>query len=370
MNFDLTEEQGLLRDLVLRFGSDHYDASKRLAYLRESGGFSRKNWILLAETGLLGFALAEADGGFGGSDADIITVMEALGDFAAVEPVLSSVILGIGAISEAGTAEQRERLLPALVAGERFAAFALYERGGRYNSDRLSTKALGNGDGIVLRGSKQMVLGGAFATDLVVAARDSDHGDIALYLVDAETSGLVRRDYRLADGSVASDIDFQNVSAQPMTGGEQAIQTVLARARLAICGELVGLMGLMLRETLDYLKTRQQFGQALGSFQAIQHRMAECYAKVELSRSQLYRAAGQDGNEGDVRQAAIHGAKAYIGESAMHVGEEAVQLHGGIGTTEELLVGQAFKRVFTLASLFGDADAELRHYIAQTAEAV
>lgn len=364
LNFDLSEEQALLRDLVLRFGADHYDPAKRLAYLNETQGFASTNWRLMAETGLLAFALPEEAGGFGGSDFDIITVMEALGRFVAVEPILPSIILGAGALWEAGTAPQRERLLPLAVSGEHFISLALFERENRFGLSDFRTRAAIDGDGHVLSGSKQVVLGGGFATHLIVAAQLDGDTEPRLFLVDADAPGLGIRNYRLVDGSVASDIGFSDVPAQLMDCSDGALDAVLARARLAICAELVGLMDMMFQATLEYLKTRKQFGQPLGSFQALQHRMADCYARLELSRSQLYRAAGNSSGRG--RDAAIAGAKIYISESAMHIGQEAVQLHGGIGTTEELLVGQAFKRVLALAALFGDADSEISAYVRLT----
>lgn len=364
LNFDLSEEQALLQDLVLRFGADHYDPAKRLAYLSETQGFAPTNWRMMAETGLLAFALPEEAGGFGGSDFDIITVMEALGRFVAVEPILPSIILGAGALWEAGTAPQRERLLPLAVSGEHFISLALFERENRFGLADFRTRATIDGDGHVLSGSKQVVLGGGFATHLIVAAQLDGHAEPRLFLVDADAPGLGIRNYRLVDGSVASDIGFSDVPAQLMDCCDGALDAVLARARLAICAELVGLMDMMFQATLEYLKTRKQFGQPLGSFQALQHRMADCYARLELSRSQLYRAAGNSSGRG--RDAAIAGAKIYISESAMHIGQEAVQLHGGIGTTEELLVGQAFKRVLALAALFGDADSEISAYVRLT----
>ncbi|MDI1297225.1 MAG: acyl-CoA dehydrogenase, partial [bacterium] len=186
-------------------------------------------------------------------------------------------------------------------------------------------------------------------------------GKPGLFLIKADAPGLSGRVYRMTDGSTASDLTLTRVPAEPMAGGMEALAMTLSDARLAICAELVGLMGMMFDATLDYIKTRKQFGQPIGSFQAIQHRMADSYTRVELSRSQLYRAAAT-GNDDPGRDAAITGAKAYIAASAMTLGEEAIQLHGGIGTTEELMVGQAFKRVMLLASLLGDSDWELRRY--------
>jgi len=370
LDFDVNEEQAMLRDLIGRFGADHYDPVKRLAYLREPRGFSGTNWQTLAETGLLAFALPESAGGFGGSDIDIITAMEGFGRFVAVEPLLSSILMGAGGIHAAGTQEQRDRLLPDIVAGTSFAALALFEHQSRFGLTHISTVAEGDGADVRINGAKQMVLGGGFADHLVVLARSGTGGPLGLYLVDARGSGVAQREYRLTDGMLASDIRFTGAPAQPMAGGEEALDRVIAQTRLAICAELLGLMETMFHQTLDYLKTRTQFGQPLGAFQALQHRMADCYARLELSRSQLYRAAGTGEADAGARRRAILGAKAYISESAMHVGEEAVQLHGGIGVTEELLVGQAFKRVVTLSTLFGDAGTEIDGYVTLTAQAV
>lgn len=367
MNFDLNEEQVMLQDLVRRFGAEHYDPVRRLAYLREPDGFSRSHWAMLAQTGLLSFALPEAAGGFGGAPADIMVVMEALGRFVAVEPILPSVIMGMGALWQAGTVAQHDALLQRAAAGEALLSLALFEREARFGHALTRTAATADGDIWRITGAKTMVLGGSFATHHVTAAMTEGERAIRLFLVEAGAEGLEQRDYRLADGSLASDIRFTATPAQAMQGGEAALEAVLTQARLAICAELVGLMDMMLQTTLDYLKTRRQFGQPLGAFQAIQHRMADCYARVELSRSQLFRAAGTQ-TAGNPCPAATTGAKAYISESAMHVGEEAVQLHGGIGTTEELLVGQAFKRVLLLASLLGDADTEITSYARMTRE--
>lgn len=362
LNFDLNEEQVMLQDLVARFGADHYDPVKRLAHLREPDGFSRKNWSMLADTGLLAFALPQDAGGFGGAPGDITTVMEALGRFVAVEPILPSVIMGMGALVQAGTAEQRDGPLMQAASGEAFVSLALFERDSRFGTGNLKTTARSVGDGWQIDGAKQAVLGGGFATHHVVVASIDGQAGHGLFLVKADAPGLTRRDYRMVDGGVASDIDFAATPAQAMDGGEAALNAVLTQTRLAIAAELVGLMDMMFQATLDYLKTRKQFGNPLGTFQALQHRMADCYARVELSRSQLFRAAGTQSNGGLCAEA-VTGAKAYIAESAMHVGEEAVQLHGGIGTTEELLVGQAFKRVLLLASLLGDADTEVAAYV-------
>lgn len=359
MDFDLSEEQRLLRDLIERYAGDRFDPVKRLAYLREERGFSAEGWRILAETGVLAFPFAEALGGLGGGAAELITVMEALGRGAVTEPVLPVLLLGGGAIAQAGTPAQRARLLPPLIAGEAFAALAHAEHQARFRTDHVATRAVPGDGGARLAGAKRMVLGGPFADDFVVSALD-EAGRIGLYLVARDAPGLSRRDYRMIDGSLASDLELAGVEAEPMEGDAETLDAVLADARLAICGELAGLMALMFDATLDYVKTRNQFGQPLGRFQAIQHRMADNYSRLELSRSQLYRAAA--GPVGDGREAALAAAKAFISANALALGEDAIQLHGGIGTTEELIVGQAFKRVLLLASLLGDGEWELRRY--------
>nr|WP_281374184.1 acyl-CoA dehydrogenase [Sphingobium fontiphilum] len=211
-----------------------------------------------------------------------------------------------------------------------------------------------------INGEKICVLGGSFADLLLVSALD-DAGGGSVLLVEAGSAGVSRVHYRLVDGSVASDIRFDNAVGKPLQRGGAALAVVLDQSRLAIAAELMGLMTRIFDATVDYVKTREQFGQPIGRFQAIQHRLADCYALVELSRSQLYRAAAQMPGT-DAAHAAIVGAKAFISSSATTVAEEAVQLHGGIGTTEELMVGQAFKRVLLLTRLLGDVDHDLRSY--------
>lgn len=361
MNFDLSEEQRLLRDLIEKFAADRYDAVRRLAYVREADGFSRANWTTLAEMGVLAFPFDEADGGFGGGPIELITIMEAIGRAVATEPLLSAIVLGAGPLARGGSTEQRDRWLPLVVSGHAIVALAHGEREARFGQRPVSTRATQAGGVVQLTGAKQMILSGSAADAFVVSAIEAD-GTVGLYLVDGAAAGLERRGYRLIDGSVACDLVLRSVVAEPLSGGGAMLDAVLDDARLAICAEMLGLMTMMFDATLDYIKTRSQFGQPIGAFQAIQHRMAGDYSRLELSRSQLYRAAGRD--PGDVgRPAAIAAAKAYISGCATILGEDAIQLHGGIGTTEELLVGQAFKRVMLLASLLGDGDWETRRYL-------
>lgn len=364
MNFDLNEEQVLLRDLITRFASDRYDSVRRLNYLREPNGFCRKNWSVLADAGALAFAFPEQYGGFGGGSVALITVMEALGRWVALEPLLPVIVLAGGVLRLAGSERQQQGLFPALGAGEQFLALAHFEKQARFNDQNIVTKALaaadGGGGGVRLSGKKHMVLGGPYADRLIVSARDAA-GDLRLYVVAADAAGVAKEDYRLADGSAASDVTLTNVEADIMPGGAAELELALTETRLASAAELVGLMSMIFDATLDYIKTRNQFGQSLGQFQAIQHRMADHYSRLELSRSQLIRAAAQPDGSPE-RNAAVTGAKAFISTHAVQLAEDAIQLHGGIGTTEELMVGQAFKRVLVVSELFGDVDWELRRY--------
>lgn len=365
MNFDLNEEQTLLRDLVERFVADRYDPMRRLSYVAEPQGFSIKGWTILAETGLLALPFSEDYGGLGGGAVELITVAEALGRGVATEPFLPVILTAATLIDRSGSDAMKADLLPPIIAGLSLPALAHLERGARFLATRPQTRAAG--DAVRVSGAKTCVIGGGFADLLLVTATDEKDAT-GVYLVDAAAQGITRTDYRLVDGSVASDIQFADVPATLLPQGASVLDSVLDQARLAIIAEMLGLMGHMFDATVDYVKTRQQFGQPIGRFQAVQHRLAEGYAKVELSRSQLYRAAAQAPGTLEAH-AAIIGAKAYISGCAMKVAEEAVQLHGGIGTTEELMVGQAFKRTMLLAALLGDADWDLRHYVQLTAAA-
>lgn len=367
MNFDLNEEQSLLRDLVERFVADHYDPIRRLSYIAEPCGFSRQTWQILAETGLLALPFSQELGGLGGGAVELITVAEALGKGVATEPLLPVILTAASLIERGGSDAMKAALLPRIIAGECLPALAHLERSARFLATKPQVRALGRDGQARINGTKTCVMGGGYADILLVTACDED-GAPGVYLVAADAEGVQRTDYRLVDGSVASDIQFQHVPAERLPQGHAVLEGVLDQARLAIIAELIGLMAHMFDATVDYVKTRQQFGQPIGRFQAVQHRLADGYAMVELSRSQLYRAAAQNPGTAEAH-AAIVGAKAYISGCAMKIAEEAVQLHGGIGTTEELMVGQAFKRTMLLAALLGDADWDLRHYVQLTAAA-
>lgn len=367
MNFDLTEDQSLLKAAVERFVTDRYggDIERRRGYRAEPSGFSAENWRMLADLGLLGLTLPEDVGGLGGGRVELITAFEALGRGLVVEPVLDALVAG-ALLGRAGTAAQRADWLPRLIAGEGRLALAHPEAAARFNLAHVATTARAAGDGFVLTGEKTAVLGGADADGLIVSARLKgglrDRDGIGFFLVPGDAAGVHRRGYRIADGGVAAEVVLRDVAVPGgarLAGGLDALENVAALARLAACAEMLGLAGLLLDATVGYAKTRQQFGQPLGKFQVLAHRLTDAYVAVEQARGQVLRAA-LSSEDGLARAAAA--AKAFVTEAAMSVAHTAVQVHGGMGVTDELAVGHALKRIRVLALTFGDAEAALADY--------
>jgi alkylation response protein AidB-like acyl-CoA dehydrogenase len=351
MDFALSEEQQMLRSIAERFVAEKYDEPRRRRYRASSRGYSHENWSLLAELGFLGLPFARSDGGLAGSPADSITVMEAMGRGLVVEPILDEILIGGALLSVAGTAEQKHRLITPIIAGSTHVVLAHAEHGTRFDM-RPSDTRLRTGR---LYGSKTFVPGGADAYIVTAIEGDSPR----LCLVAATTPGLVRRDYRRIDGSVASELYFNGASAEPMSGGIESLEAIADTARVAASAEMLGIMSSLFETTLDYVRQRKQFGKPLGSFQALQHRLADLYVSLEQARSLLYRSALTVSSE---RGGAIAAAKSYISTAAVHLGEECIQFHGGMGVSDELSIGHGHKRILLLASLFGDADHELARY--------
>jgi alkylation response protein AidB-like acyl-CoA dehydrogenase len=364
MNFDLDEDQRLLKASVERFAADRYggDIERRRRYRAEPAGFSADNWRALAELGLLALPVSTSGGGLGGGPVDLIVASEALGAGLVVEPWLDAVVVAGGLIDRAGTAAQREHWLPRLTTGGGRLALAHAERAARYELDVVNTLAQPRpGGGYGLSGGKTFVLHGVGADAYLVSARDES--GVGFFLVPADAKGVEARRYTLADGSPAQELVLHGVlvpAEARLAGGMAAFAEVVAVASLAASAEMLGLMKLLFDATLAYAKTRQQFGAPIGSFQVLQHRLVDAYASVEQARSMLYRAVLAPPGEAWRRQAA--GAKAFIAEAALAVGHTAVQIHGGMGMTDELMVGHAHKRILVLWSLFGDPAAQLRRY--------
>lgn len=371
MDFDLSEEQQLLKDSVERLLGDHSSFEQRQANRKEPDGWSRALWAKYAELGVLGLAFEEAHGGLGAGPVETMVVMEALGRALALEPYLATVVLAGGLIRHAGSDAQKSSLVPRIADGSLILAFAHGERQARYELADVATTARKDGDDWVIDGEKGIVLHGDSADELIVSARISgqrrDRDGIALFLVDANASGIVRRGYPTVDGLRAAEIAFSGVRVKADgalgTPGKAlaTIERVVDEAIAALAAESIGVMSVMHEMTVDYLKTRKQFGTAIGAFQVLQHRSVDMLIALEQARSMAYYATmmATDPDAAE-RRKAMAAAKVQIGRSGKFVGQQAIQLHGGIGMTEEYKVGHYFKRMTMIDTLFGPADHHLR----------
>ncbi len=370
MDFDLTDEQRLLKDSVDRLIADQYQFEQRKKYLAEPDGWSRNAWKQYAELGLLGLPFDERHGGFGGGPVETMIVMETFGRGLVLEPYFATVILGGGLLRHAATPEQQQALIPEVAQGKLKLAFAHVERHSRYDLADVATTARRDGADWVLDGAKSVVLHGDCADRLLVTARVSgdrrDRTGIGLFLVDPSAPGVSRRGYPTQDGLRAAEVTLSGVHVP--TGdvlGEAgaalpAIEHVVDEAIAALCAEAVGTMQAMHELTLEYLKTRQQFGRPIGQFQVLQHRSVDMLVALEQARSMAMFAAVMAGEQDATeRRRAMAAAKVQIGRSGRHIGQEAIQLHGGIGMTMEYNVGHYFKRMTMIDMLFGDADIHL-----------
>jgi len=373
MDFTLTEEQKLLKESAERYLDKEYTFAARRRLTEAAPGFSRDSWKAFADLGWLGVGIPEEFGGFGGSGAEAAVLMEAFGGVLVAEPYLATCVLGGGVMRLAGSPAQKKALLPKVATGGLLLAFAFAEPGSRYELSRVSTRARRNGAGFVLEGHKAVVFDAAAADAIVVAARTAggvaDRDGITLFLIEADAKGLLRRDYPTVDGRSASELMFDRVAvgSEAVVGDVDAALPVIERAVdggiAAVAAEAVGIMAALNRQTLEYLKTRRQFGRPLAEFQVLQHRMVDMFAACELSRSMAYMAAVRIGDDDPaVRAKAASAAKVQIGKAGRFVGQQAVQLHGGMGMTDELPVGRYFKRLTMIDTLFGDVDFHLRRF--------
>jgi pimeloyl-CoA dehydrogenase small subunit len=371
MDFDLSEEQRLLKESVDGLLTDSYDFDQRKKYMAEKGGWSKTLWGKLAEQGLLGLPFSEADGGFGAGGVETMIVMEALGKALVLEPYLATVILGGGFLRHGGSAEQKAAYIPGIIDGSKTFAFAQLEKNSRYDLQDVSTTAKKKDAGWVIDGEKFVVLNGETADVLVVTARTKggqrDSSGIGLFLVPGNAKGIAKKGYPTQDGLHAADITFTGVEV----GAEAAIgdpdnalpliERVVDEARSALCAEAVGAMDESLKSTVEYLKTRKQFGVAIGSFQTLQHRAADMFVAVEQARSMsMFATMASEFDNARERATAVAAAKVQIGKSAKFVGQQSIQLHGGIGMTQEAKIGHYFKRLSMIENAFGDTDYHLR----------
>jgi alkylation response protein AidB-like acyl-CoA dehydrogenase len=374
MNFQHTEDRRMLADTLNRFVAEQYGFSVRDRIAKSAEGYSAELWRRFAELGIVGALFDEAHGGFGGDGFDLAVVFECLGRGLVVEPFLDTLIVG-RAIAHAGN-EPQQALLTSLIDGSRIAAFAHDEPGSHYEAARVTSRATPNADGWTVNGAKAVVQHGEQADLFLVSARTASDGDddaqqgIALFLIPHDAPGLNVRGYRKIDGGRAAELALDHVKLGPDAllgdagNGFATLEHGIGCGLLALCAEALGAMDVARDHTLEYLRIRKQFGVPIGSFQALQHRMADLLLDIEQARSAVINAAAALGGARMARERALSAAKYSIGHIGAKVAEECIQLHGGIGMTWELPLAHYAKRLVMIDHQLGDEDHHLQRYIA------
>ena len=373
MDFSLSEEQTMLADTVSRFIESDYDFDTRQAIAASDEGFSRDMWQTFAELGLTAVSFDESDGGLGGGPIELMLLMEQFGKGLVVEPFLANIVLAGGALKRAASTEQKARWLAPLIGGELQAALAFAEPQARFDANDIRTTATPAGDGYRLSGRKNFVLNGGAAELIIIPARTSgeptDTHGITLFAVSADTAGIARQAYPTVDGNQAAEVRLDDVDAGAdsiigeVDQGYAVLASVIREATLAVCAEAVGIMQTMHDKTVEYSKSRVQFGVPIGSFQALQHRMVETMIACEQSRSLLYWCVMHNATGDELADKAVSALKHQVGTAGIHVAREAVQLHGGMGVTWELDIAHYFKRLSAIDLLFGNADYHLDRFV-------
>ena len=372
MDFSFSEEQTLLRNSVSRFLADNYGFETFKKISRTEPGWRPDYWKQFAELGLLGASLPEAYGGLGGGPVETMILMEEFGRALVVEPYVPTVVIGGGFVAFGGNDAQKKEWLPRIAGGESVMAFAFAEPQGRFNFADLATTAKKQGPGFVINGHKAVVIGAPWADTLIVTARTAggqrDEKGVSVFLVERKARGVATRDYPTIDGLRASEVTFENVEvpASALVGqldnGLKLIEQVTDHAIAAHCSEAVGAMKVLLDTTVEYSKTRKQFGVPIGKFQVLQHRMVDMFMHCQQSASITLMVTLKLGEDETERKKAASAAKVQIGKAGRFVGQNAVQIHGGMGMTDELNVGHYFKRVTMIDTLFGNVDHHLKRY--------
>ncbi|WP_136660634.1 acyl-CoA dehydrogenase family protein [Nitratireductor sp. XY-223] len=369
MDFELSQEQIMLRDSVVRFVQDHYDFAQRKALAQTVLGHSDENWKIFAEMGWLALPFAEENGGLGGQAVDVAVLTEALGSGITLEPLFSSALLGGRMVETLGSDTQKSAIIPSVLAGETKLALAYSEPNARFVLTYVETTAERSGEGFVLNGRKSVVLQAASADRIIVVARTSggvaDAKGLSAFVVDAEASGLRRQDYPTVDGQRASDLWLENTPGE-LLGAEgcaaPALNAVIDAATCAVCAEAVGVMQAVLDITKEYVSTRKQYGRAIGDNQVVQHRLVDMSIALEEAKAITEMTAMQlDEGVPDI-SAQISAMKVKVGDAARFVGGQGLQLHGGIGMTDEYPVGHYYKRLMAIEAMFGDTNHHLNHF--------
>ncbi len=372
MDFELNEEQKLFRTSIVRFLADEYGFNKRQAIVATDAGFLESHWQTFAELGWLGAPFPEADGGLGGSAVETMLLMEQFGRALVVSPYLSSIVLAGHLIQFGGSEEQKRTLLCEVIEGRRKLAFAFTEPQARYELANVATIAAANGDDFLIDGAKCVVLFANATEQVIVSARtagaQNETQGISLFVVDMDSPGLHAEHYTTHDGGRASELRLHKVRVKkeaclgPLDEGFSLIEKAVDYGTAAVCAEACGAMWSIYEQTLEYVKTRKQFGQPLGSFQVLQHRLVDVYMKCELAQSMVYEATLNLDRDDGARRRSTSAAKYLIGQYARVVGEEGVQLHGGVGMAMDVPIGHYLKRLTLINASFGDSGHHLARY--------
>ena len=372
MDFTFNEEQTLIQRQVEQFIQRDYDWESRQSLILTDSGYSLDNWNTFAELGWLGISISDDSGGFGGSSVDTMILMEEFGKGLVLEPFLETVVMCAELIDKAGTLEQKKDVLTDVVEGKIQLALAYAEPQSRFNLADVMTEAKLESDNFILNGFKSVVMNGPNANKFIISARTSgdqrDESGISLFLVDAEVSGLSSRDYQTVDNRRASELTLESVVIpRSCLIGEQdegfmVLDAAIDRSILAISAEAVGAMEVLYKTTVEYTKTREQFGTPIGKFQVLQHRMVDMFMEYEQCKSLLYMATMKHDEDSADAKKAISGLKYQVGNASKFIGQQSVQLHGGMGVTDELNVGHYFKRLTTIGTIFGNSDYHLKKY--------
>ena len=369
MDFTFNEEQTLIQDQVDQFVQKEYDWETRQSLSNSDLGFGESNWQKFAELGWLGISVSEDSGGFGGSAIESMLIMEAFGKGLVVEPFLETMIMAGSLIDDHGSDEQKSSILEPVISGEMHLALAYAEPQSRFNLSDVVTEAKAEGENYILNGYKSVVMNGPSANKIIISARTSssqlDENGITLFIVDSDSKGLSKTNYKTVDGRRASDLTIENVSVSKdniignLDSGFEILDSAIDKAILAISAEAVGAMEVLYKDTVEYTQQREQFDHPLSDFQVLQHRMVDMFMEYEQCKSLLLRATMETVQDPILAQRTVHALKHLIGKSGIFVGESAVQLHGGMGVTEELRIGHFFKRLLVIDSQFGNSDFHL-----------
>ena len=373
MSFTFTEDQKLLSESADRFVLDDYNFETRRKIIGQDGGFDRDNWEKFAELGWLALPIAEEYGGLGGSTVDTAVLLESFGRGLVVEPYQSCIVLSAGLLQVAGNEEQKRQHLPSIAEGKTLLSFAHIEPTSRFNLCHIRTTATKQGDCFVVDGEKAIVHNAETADYFILSTRTegdiNDENGITLFLVPSSSSGIEMRSYPTIDGLRASEISFNSVKVDKqnvlgeLNKAAESIQQVVDRACVLLCAEAAGAMDTAVKLTVDYIKNREQFGQAIGSFQVLQHRAVEMLGAKDFSRALTYRAAGAiDQSNASERMRAVSAAKVEMGRSGKLIGQEGIQLHGGMGMTDDMPIGHFFKRLTMIDAIFGNVDFHRKRF--------